>query len=151
MRRYATVKAQYEQYLKTWQRDARWENVASMLFTTHNHFRSMASYILHSSKPALDDFEQLSIGTHYHHTLEDTHFFPQLQRKFNIDKNAMQKLEDDHAEVDVAEERVMTLSKQNEDTTQAMHEYIDLILTHMAREEMLLMPYLLQLRSLSDL
>jgi hypothetical protein len=148
---YEHIREQYEAQLKTWQQNPNWNRSAGVLFHFHSGFRGGAYQILKSDNPTRRSFEQMTAHIHFHHTIEDEEFFPGLQRKFNIDKKAIEKLEKDHVTIGNKEKEVHDILYKKENATQAMHEYADLLLTHLAKEEMLLMPFLLQMRSIHDL
>jgi hypothetical protein len=148
---YDEVRVQYEEELEKWRKDPRWNRAAHVLFYFHSGFRQGAHEILESSNPTLQQFEMMTSHLHLHHRLEDTEFYPSLIRKFNIDIALFTALENDHQIIHDTEKQVyLLLKRKDEGVKQVMHEFADLLLTHLAKEELLIMPYLLLMRNIHD-
>lgn len=107
----------------------------------HPMFRNAFDRVLMSSSEGnvkVAKFNEVNRGLHNHHGSEDDHWFPQLKREFPKIGPELAVLENDHANLVKLEKDI------NDGSYTALVEFVAALNDHLNREEMLIVPCLMQ-------
>ncbi|KAF0692664.1 Aste57867_16279 [Aphanomyces stellatus] len=128
--------------LQSWKADRRWggmaEHLVEQIHPMFRHgFARLAAQAEASKRVNVSSFRGLVHSLHHHHTIEDRAWFPQLKRLHPDARPEIDILETDHRKLVELEAQV---SSGDYD---AHVEFIDHLMDHLNREEMLSVPWLL--------
>ncbi|KAJ3028099.1 UNVERIFIED_CONTAM: hypothetical protein HDU68_002484 [Siphonaria sp. JEL0065] len=148
--RRSVTAAVYARLKATWQKDERWDGMARHLVEdVHPMFRegfaqlraacSVPEQVPEPLSPnVVRMFQQINIGLHHHHTLEDRMWFPRFIRLHREMENEVHILEQDHRGLVALEARIL------ERDSAALVEFYESLVDHLNREEMITVPFLME-------
>jgi iron-sulfur cluster repair protein YtfE (RIC family) len=102
----------------------------------HQPFRDSFARLLENDHVDVPSFNRLNSSLHHHHSLEDSWFFPKMVRQHPSLKDEIAILENDHKVLVTLEEEV------NDGNFESLKKFVSLLLDHLNREELLIVPYL---------
>ncbi|KAL0488693.1 hypothetical protein AKO1_015846 [Acrasis kona] len=151
MKRFLAIKDAHLEKINTLKKDKRFNNVPAQLVYFHDHFRREGEEMMNSKKVTKRDFQNFVYYLNMHHRIEDTSLYPSMMKQFDINKQDLNNLEKDHKIIDEQEEIILKLFDEKasqEEIHTHMVDFMDLLFTHLCVEEMLLLPYMLHMRSM---
>lgn len=111
-----------------------------MLLSIHDSFRAATKRLSELSGPARRHlFHRLATTLHHHHHAEEVMLFPQVARRTGVQP---EELIDDHEELMRAIDRAASALSEDADTD--LGEVTQILLTHLEREEALVIPIMLE-------
>lgn len=145
------TKAVYDVVLKGWKGESRYRNTIArhLVADVHAMFRVGFADIVASSKPgavSIDAFNRLNSGLLQHHSHEDAMLFPMLQKQFPGTGAEFEILERDHAHLVAVEKSIAKSQGRHEGSFAALVEFTSALEDHLCREEILLVPMLMEAR-----
>jgi hypothetical protein len=153
MEQYRVLLAEYQTKLEEFKQDKRFKYACSTLFGWHENFRNYFIHVLlEQDKPSKYLFGRLMTHLGYHHHAEEEGIFVVMRKRFNVN---IDQLQEDHDLIFSTEEQVRQAFEANEknpsdenqeNVRDRVHTLMRLILCHLMREEMTVMPYLLPMR-----
>lgn len=118
-----------------WKQQPEWDGMARHLVEDiHRGFRNKFEQARKDAKL----FSRMCGHLHGHHSLEDSMFFPAVVRAHPSAKEKISLLEQDHVEISLLEQRIENGEEE------LIGEFVDLLIDHLNREEMIVIPLLLQ-------
>ncbi len=131
----------------TWRAHPNADGPASMMLAIHDQFRAASHHLMHLASartlaPIERLFSQLAHVLHHHHHAEEAMVFPLVLRRTGI---APDQLQADHDEMTAAIAAVERALERDERVAEAIAHFHEILVTHLDREEQLVIPIFLQL------
>jgi hypothetical protein len=141
----AFVKQTYDNELAKWRRHSKYSLTLTRHFIEDAHlsfrraFQSVVNRFKETKQVDRATFRRILQSLAHHHQAEDEHYFPLQVQKYPETKEAFEYLELDHQHLHPLEEKVL---KHGDGA--ALVEFVDFLCDHLNREEMLLVPFMLE-------
>ncbi|RHY60669.1 hypothetical protein DYB38_004182 [Aphanomyces astaci] len=129
--------------LREWKQDRRWGGMGRHLVEDiHVSFRRGFEMLVKEGEMRrevnVSSFRQLDNSLHHHHSIEDHSWFPRLKQLHPESRSEVDILERDHRKLIELESRVASGDYD------ALVEFVEHLMDHLNREEMLSVPWLLE-------
>ena len=138
-RRRAVTRDTHALLLGQWRQHQNWGGFGMarhLVEDVHLPFRRGFERVRETRDPR--SFASLNSSLHHHHTLEDRAFFPQMRQQHPDWANEFDILEDDHRDLVRLEKSI------DKGEVDSIPEFVDMLLDHLNREEMITIPLLLE-------
>jgi hypothetical protein len=137
-----TTQLVYNYHLNKWKSHPQYTSSCSMarhlIEDIHEYFRSGFKLLIKTGTVDLGGFNSLNSFLHHHHGIEDSYFFPKMIREHPHLEEEFKILENDHVTLKELEDEIKNSNFNALDT------FVTLLLDHLNREELLLVPLMLK-------